>query len=148
MNCGVCRLQMQLGSCVAVAVVQAGSCSPNLTSILGTSICHECGPKKTKTKIKKKKKGISKISLEEGAKTREAPSPRACVRSPAGPGPGSRVTGLASASASRERARLSTASGGLHFCISRKTRWKLGWLRVFSSPIDGGGGVPVASWFA
>ena len=42
------RLQMQLGSPVAVAVVQAGSCSSNLTPSLGTSICCRCGPKKQK----------------------------------------------------------------------------------------------------
>ena len=45
-----CRLQMRLGSCVAVAVVQASSCSSGLTCSLGTSICYGCGPKK-KTKI-------------------------------------------------------------------------------------------------
>ena len=43
-----CSLQMWLGSCVAVAVVQAGPCSSSLTPSLGTSICHLCGPKKTK----------------------------------------------------------------------------------------------------
>ena len=42
-----CRLQTQLGSGVAVAVVGAGSCSSNSTPSLGTSICHGCGPKKT-----------------------------------------------------------------------------------------------------
>ena len=46
---------MQLRSCVvvAVAVAVAGSCSSDSTPSLGTSICHRCGPKKTK----KKKKG-------------------------------------------------------------------------------------------
>ena len=39
---------MRLRSCVAVAVVQAGSCSSNLTPSLGTSICLMCGPKKKK----------------------------------------------------------------------------------------------------
>ena len=33
---------------MAVAVVQAGSCSSNATPSLGTSICLRCGPKKTK----------------------------------------------------------------------------------------------------
>ena len=47
-----CRSHMQLGSCVAVAVTQASSFSSNLTPRLGTSICHECGPKKTKKKKK------------------------------------------------------------------------------------------------
>ena len=50
-----CRLQMQLGSDVAVAMVQAGSYSSNWTLSLGTSICCGYGPEKTKinTKIKK-----------------------------------------------------------------------------------------------
>ena len=38
-----CRSQMQLISCVAVAVAQAGSCSSDSTPSVGTSICHECG---------------------------------------------------------------------------------------------------------
>lgn len=42
----LCRLQIQLGSCLAVAVVQKGSCSPNLTPSQGNSICHTYGPKK------------------------------------------------------------------------------------------------------
>ena len=37
-----CRLQMQLRSHVAVVVVQAGSCSSNLTPSLGTSTYHGC----------------------------------------------------------------------------------------------------------
>ena len=36
----------QLRSGIAVAVTLDGSCSSNLTSSLGTSICCECGPKK------------------------------------------------------------------------------------------------------
>ena len=43
-----CRLQTWLGSCMAVAVVQAGSCSSDWTLSLGTSICCRCGPRKTK----------------------------------------------------------------------------------------------------
>ena len=43
---------MELRSRVAVAV--AGSCSSNLTPSLGTSICHGCGPKKSKRPKKKK----------------------------------------------------------------------------------------------
>ena len=51
-----CRSQTWLGSgiAVAVAVVQAGSCSSDQTPSLGTSICCGCGPKKTKDKKKKK----------------------------------------------------------------------------------------------
>ena len=45
-----CRLQTQLGSWVAVALVKAGGYSSNLIPSLGTSICCKCGPKKTKKK--------------------------------------------------------------------------------------------------
>ena len=41
-----CRLQTQLRFGVAMAVVQAGSCSSYLTPSLGNSICCGCGPKK------------------------------------------------------------------------------------------------------
>ena len=34
----------------ALALVEAGSCSSNLTPSLGTSICYECSPKKSKMK--------------------------------------------------------------------------------------------------
>ena len=47
-----CRLQTPLGSGAAVAVAWAGSCSSNLTPILGTSICHTCSPKRPKKKKK------------------------------------------------------------------------------------------------
>ena len=50
-----CRLQMWFRSRVAVVVVQASGYSPDSTPSLGTSICHKCGPKKTKKKKKKKK---------------------------------------------------------------------------------------------
>ena len=43
-----CRLQMQLGSRVAVALVSAGGYSSNSTPSLGTSMWRGCGPKKTK----------------------------------------------------------------------------------------------------
>ena len=49
-----CRSQMRLGSGVAVALGQAGSCSSNWTPSLGTSTYHRCGPKK---QTKKKGKG-------------------------------------------------------------------------------------------
>ena len=49
-----CRLQIWLRSHVAVAVTQASSCSSDLTSSLGTSICHGYDPKKQKKKKKKK----------------------------------------------------------------------------------------------
>ena len=41
---------MQLGSGVAVAVALASICSSDLTSRLGTSLCHGCGLKKQKKK--------------------------------------------------------------------------------------------------
>ena len=49
-----CRLQRQIGYCIAVAVGQAGGCSSNSTPSLGTSTCRGCGPKKTEKKKKKK----------------------------------------------------------------------------------------------
>ena len=49
-----CRSQMWFRSRVAGAVAQAGSCRSNWTPGLGTSVCHGCGPKKTKKKKKKK----------------------------------------------------------------------------------------------
>lgn len=45
-----CWSQTRLGSCIAVAVVEAGSCSSDLTPRLGTFICCECSPKKQKIK--------------------------------------------------------------------------------------------------
>ena len=50
-----CRSQMCLGSRVAVAVFQASSFSSYWTPSLETSICHRCGPEKTKRPKKKKK---------------------------------------------------------------------------------------------
>ena len=43
-----CRSQRRLRPRVAVAVVQADSCSSDLTPSLGTFICHRCGPKRQK----------------------------------------------------------------------------------------------------
>ena len=43
-----CRSQTWLGSGVAVAVAQVGSCSSALTPSLGTSVCSRCDPKKQK----------------------------------------------------------------------------------------------------
>ena len=51
-----CRLQMQLGSHLAEAVVQASSYSSDSTPSLGTSICCGCSPKKTKTNKQTNKK--------------------------------------------------------------------------------------------
>ena len=50
-----CRSQTPLRSCIAVAMVQAGSCSSDSTPSLVTSICCRCSLKKTKKKKKKKK---------------------------------------------------------------------------------------------
>ena len=59
---------MQLGSCIAVAMVQAGSCSSNSTPSLGSFICCKCSHKKEK-KISKsyiKGKESSKGRAESG----------------------------------------------------------------------------------
>ena len=48
-----CRLQIRLGSCIAVTVVQASSYSSDLIPGLGTSICRRCSPKKQKYKEKR-----------------------------------------------------------------------------------------------
>ena len=49
---------MQLGSHIAVAV--DGSYSSDSTSRLGTSMCHRCGPKRTKNKTKQIKTTTTK----------------------------------------------------------------------------------------
>ena len=49
-----CRFQRQLGSCVAVAVVYAGSCSSDSTPSLETCIHHKHSPKKQANKQTKK----------------------------------------------------------------------------------------------
>ena len=51
-----CRSQRWLGSCVAVAVVQAGSYSSDSTPDLGNSVCCKYGPEKEKEKKKRKEK--------------------------------------------------------------------------------------------
>ena len=53
--CELCRRsQTQLGSCIAVTVAWASSCSSDWTPSLGISIWHGCSPKKRKKeKIKK-----------------------------------------------------------------------------------------------
>ena len=45
-----CRSQRWLRSGIAVALVQASSCSSNWIPSLGTSICCKCGPKRQKDK--------------------------------------------------------------------------------------------------
>ena len=47
-----CRSQTELGSCVAEAVAQAGSCSSDSTPSLGTYVCCKYGLKKLKKKEK------------------------------------------------------------------------------------------------
>ena len=57
-----CRSQTCLGSGVAVVLAQAGGNSSDETPSVGTSICCECSPKKTKTEKKKiKYHGTSNI---------------------------------------------------------------------------------------
>ena len=48
-----CGAQTWLRSRLAVAVVEAGSCSPSSAPSLGSSTCHGCGPKVKKIKEKK-----------------------------------------------------------------------------------------------
>ena len=50
-----CRLQMQLGSHVAVALVQAGGCSSDSTPSLGISMCRGNGSRNGKKRQKNKK---------------------------------------------------------------------------------------------
>ena len=59
-----CRSPSWLRSCVAVAVVQASSCSSDLTPNLRTSTCCGCGPKKAG----KKKKNKSTDAHRHGSK--------------------------------------------------------------------------------
>ena len=66
----VCRPQMRLGSCIAVAVVWASGYSSNSTPSLGTSICHECSPKK------KKKEKKEKNNQERDRRTRGEADPK------------------------------------------------------------------------
>ena len=60
---------MQLRSNVAVAMVEAGGCSSNLTRSLGISICLGWGPKKQKqtnketNKTQRKKKSVAQDAL-------------------------------------------------------------------------------------
>ena len=60
-----CRLKMPLGSCIAVAVGEASKCSSDSTPSLGTSICHGCGPKKSKTKQTNKGKLCHRWKMTE-----------------------------------------------------------------------------------
>ena len=59
---------MRLGSGVVAAVVEAGSCSSNLTPSLETSTCHRCGHKKPKEKKKKeeREKDLSGVHRQNG----------------------------------------------------------------------------------
>ena len=56
-----CSLQTWLRSHVAVALVQAGSCSSNSTPSLGTSICCDGGPKKQNKTNKQTKNKFEKV---------------------------------------------------------------------------------------
>ena len=56
-----CRLQMQLGSGIGVAVVEAGSCSSNLIPSLGTSICRRDSTKSKKQNKTKKTFHFEKV---------------------------------------------------------------------------------------
>ena len=62
---------MRLGSCIALTVVEAGSCSSYLTPSQGTSICRGCSPKSKKKKKKKKKKKIKTERREPAIEEQE-----------------------------------------------------------------------------
>ena len=64
--------------CVAVAVVQAGSCSSDSPPSLGTSICRGCGPK-NKTKQNKTNKIKSLYGLREQDLRTIAPGLSICL---------------------------------------------------------------------
>ena len=86
-----CRSQTWLRSGMVVALVQASSCSSDSTPSLGTSICCRCGPKKTKTKGKKRRKHVfyilqSSIGMPRTLKTDTKQSMNVrkipCIRQP------------------------------------------------------------------
>ena len=56
-----CRSQTWLGSCVAVAVVLAGSCNSDSVPSLGTSTHRRCGPKKQKTDKNNKQRSSKSV---------------------------------------------------------------------------------------
>jgi len=60
-----CTSQMWLGSCVAMAMALAGSCSSKLTPSLGTSICCRCGPKKKKKKKREREREIEMNRIDK-----------------------------------------------------------------------------------
>ena len=62
------RLQMQFRSGVAVAVIQAGSCSSDSPPSLGTSICQGYSPKKQKKKKKTLPNGNYQQNTENSLK--------------------------------------------------------------------------------
>ena len=65
---------MQLGPPVAVAVVEAGSCSSGVTPRLGPSMCSRCGPQKTKgEKGRHLRKGTMSFSQRSGPSRPPAP---------------------------------------------------------------------------
>ena len=57
-------MQTWLGCHMAVAVVQAGSYSSNSTTSLGTSICHECDPKKSEKEKRRRLEKVDKRACE------------------------------------------------------------------------------------
>ena len=68
-----CRSQMQFRSCIAMAVVQADSCSSNQTPSLGTSICCRCGPKKCGKKKKKCIQSFAELAPVGSSRATESP---------------------------------------------------------------------------
>ena len=62
-----CRSQTQIRSCIAVAVVQADSCSSDSAPSMVTSVCHRCIPKKQKEKVRKWRVTGRKAYSREGS---------------------------------------------------------------------------------
>ena len=56
-----CGLQTRLRFHIAVALAQARGYRSDLTSSLGASMCHRCGPRKDKRQKKKKKKNHNPV---------------------------------------------------------------------------------------
>ena len=62
-----CRVQMQLRSSIAMAVVWASNCNSDSTPSQETTMCHRCGPKKQKKKERKlfsNKNGIMSLYID------------------------------------------------------------------------------------
>ena len=71
-QCGMSWTQLGTRVAVALAVVQASSCNSDSTPSLGTSICHECSPKKARGKKKSSSCPSKHLETSEGGKISQA----------------------------------------------------------------------------